>query len=103
MTFISVFFKLNDQLKMLKADVDKKDRLINELSSYREVERVKVCDHTHDSSSYVDKSAIEQVKREMYSLSAKHESVQSEVITNAWSLFLLALTRKLTFLAVLSS
>ena len=62
---------------MYKLDVDKKDKLINELSNYREVERVQVCNHNHDS--YVDKSTIEQTKREMFSLSAKYEAVQNEV------------------------
>ena len=66
-----------DQLKMYKLDVEKKDRLINELSNYREVERVQVCNHNHDS--YIDKSTFEQNKREMSSLSAKYESIQNEV------------------------
>ena len=76
---IKIFYslKLADQLKMYKLDVEKKDRLINELSNYREVERVQVCNHSHDS--YIDKSMFEQNKREMASLSAKYESIQNEV------------------------
>ena len=78
-SFNFLFFKLADQLKMYKLDVEKKDRLINELSNYREVERVQVCNHSHDS--YIDKSMFEQNKRELASLSAKYESIQNEVST----------------------
>ncbi len=82
---IFLFFKLADQLKMYKLDVEKKDRLINELSNYREVERVQVCNHSHDS--YIDKSMFEQNKREMASLSAKYESIQNEVSSCFSNLF----------------
>lgn len=70
---------LQDQLKMLKTDVEKKDKLINELSSVKETTRCSCESTKFDHMFGVERSQIEMTKRELSTLSTKYEMVSTEL------------------------
>lgn len=66
---------LQDQLKMLKVDADKKDKLITELSSFKEPKH----EYRLDPIFTVEKSTLEVTKRELQSAQIKIESLSNEI------------------------
>ncbi|CAF0745813.1 unnamed protein product [Brachionus calyciflorus] len=69
---------LQDQLKMLRSDVEKKDKLISELSTYREIERIKSSEKI-DTMFIAERSQVEFVKRELNTTVTKLETVTTEL------------------------
>lgn len=70
---------LNDQLKMLRNDVEKKDKLISDLSSMKETER-KQSDHAkYESMFSVERQSLELAKKELHQVHAKNETISIEL------------------------
>lgn len=66
---------------MLRGDVEKKDKLISDLSSMKETERR--IDHSkYDQMFSVERQTLEIAKRELSQFQAKNETISIEVSLN---------------------
>lgn len=66
---------------MLRSDVEKKDKLISDLSSMKETERR--IDHSkYDQMFSVERQTLEIAKRELSQFQAKNETISIEVSLN---------------------
>ncbi len=65
---------------MLRGDLDKKDRLISDLSSMREVERIRNVEvHKHDTVFNAERQIAEAAKKDLACLQEKYEAVSLEL------------------------
>lgn len=71
---------LQDQLKMMRGDLEKKDKLISDLSSVKEIEKIRHIESSkYDNIFHAERQIAEQAKKDLLCYQSKFEAISLEL------------------------